>query len=330
MSSSSSGEGGEEKPPSRNRWDAVFDFDETKDRKATAPRSPEEAVPAGDARTGEAMMPAGDPHAGEAAAVEVTTAVDESTERPRRQRPSLFDRVFGAADDRPDPEEVGTSVPRPATDVPEADPDKERPMPRRAERRKRRSVRATIIASLAVACVAGLVVGAVLIRRNDSEPTTSASGPTTAAPSDSEAAANGGACANGHWPSLTVGEPTALTSGSSGYFVWNDLAGWHVRFVDTGADPQRSRGTVTGAARMQAVKKVPDDTEGTVELVANTLTFDLAGGSDPAGFDLGVGCASESVRFDLQGTILPWPVEDIYVGREGRAVSNPLFVEREK
>ena len=244
---------------------------------------------------------------------------------PRSPSPSLFDRIFGAPDDMAPTAAVAATPAPPATE-----PDAAR-QPGRAARRKRQSSRAlwaAAAASVAILVVLGFVVVALISDDDDEAATTTATSSAPAGEAPAEAPGRGGECENGRWPGLTQGEPLALAAGASGFFVWNDLAGWHLRYVDSGPNPTEVRGTVTGSARMQAVQLVPG-TDGTAELTANIVTFELTGGTDPVGFDLGVGCASTTVRFELHGAIAPWPVQDIYVGREGRAVSNPLLIERD-
>jgi hypothetical protein len=256
-----------------------------------------------------------------------------------------WDSVFDGARQEPQPptaaEASGPPADVVADDVPAAaDPpppvadggaDDELASPRpgpRSERRRRRSKTPFLIAGVLLLVLAAAIVALVLRDDDSSAPVAAGATTTTAAATETTEAPPARGCPGGNWPGLTIGEPTALAAGQTGYYVWNDFTGWHVRFIDTGGDPQRFNGTVTGSDRMQAVTKVPADSEGTVELKANQVTFDLAGDATARGFDVAVGCPSNSLRFDLQGSGLPWPVDGISLGREGRAVANPLTIQR--
>jgi hypothetical protein len=177
---------------------------------------------------------------------------------------------------------------------------------------------------IAVVLAAVLAVAAVAAFGRDDE---SPSATATTEAVDTEAAGSRPGCQNGAWPGLYVGQPTALAANGQGYYVWNDYSGWHVRFIGTD-EGGRVAGTVTGSARLRSATPVPADVDGAVTVDANVATFDLAAGPSAVGFDLDASCASTTVRFELRGPGGLWPVESIFVGRDGRAVSNPLLVER--
>lgn len=140
-----------------------------------------------------------------------------------------------------------------------------------------------------------------------------------------------GACQNGGWPRLAQGEPKILAGAAvpSGYFLWNDFLGWHVRVVDVGPE-QVFRGAVVASGATVSAKAVPDPSIGAITVSGNRLDFEIAGGPEPRGFDIAVGCASGLVRFELNGNEGPWPIDGVFLGGSGRAYANPLVIERQR
>jgi hypothetical protein len=168
---------------------------------------------------------------------------------------------------------------------------------------------------------------------SDDGATTSATTATTSAPSaDQTTTTSDGRqpCSTGHWPSIVLGEPLTLAAADTdGYYVWNDFLGWHVRFVNTAENSQPIQGRVVASARIIFATAIPEGVPG-VTVNANELSFNMEVGSAPSGFDINVGCASTTVRFELNSPSGPWPVDTIFVGPDGRAASNPFLYDRQQ
>lgn len=128
-----------------------------------------------------------------------------------------------------------------------------------------------------------------------------------------------------------VGQPKNLKNGGqSGYYVWWDTyTGWHVRVVDPSPTPLTFSGSVSGLATVGVtVAPNPSDFKGSVLVKAGRFEFTVPGQSAQQGFDFGAGCATKSLRFELNGPGGPVPTESIFVGATGHANANPVVVER--
>jgi hypothetical protein len=142
-------------------------------------------------------------------------------------------------------------------------------------------------------------------------------------------AANGGRRCEGRWPSVVNREPTRLAAAdTTAYYLWSDLRGWHVRFVNADGAPHRAQGRVVASARIVALRPVPEELAG-VTMASNVVTFDMETQPAAVGFDVNVGCQSATVRFELSVDGEAWPVESIFLGHEGSALTNPVIVDRE-
>jgi hypothetical protein len=138
------------------------------------------------------------------------------------------------------------------------------------------------------------------------------------------------ACGSGTWPKLYQGEPKNLAAATdTGFYVWVDTKGWHLRAIDTGSTTQ-FKGTITTdipIADAKRYKQVPAD-NGKIEVKGNTVSFEFPGGPTAKGIDF-TPCAS-SFRIDMGTPDLPWPVQSIWVGPTSKAVSNPIKVDRQQ
>jgi hypothetical protein len=172
--------------------------------------------------------------------------------------------------------------------------------------------------------IAGIVVG--IATRDDGDGQTGSSS-TTTGPGGQQA---NGFCATGRWPPIAQGQPESLGAAEeTGYYVWNDAFGWHVRMVDTAATPGRFTGEVVSSANLTSSEVIPEGA-GEVRVNGNTLTWDFPGSAEPQGFDVAVGgCAADTVRFTLSDADGPVPESRIFVGTNSTAVSNPLIVRRQ-
>jgi len=156
---------------------------------------------------------------------------------------------------------------------------------------------------------------------------TTPSAPSAAGPTD---------CPSGRFAITYGGAPSVLEKKESvpaGYFVWNDVYGWHVRATasgGTGGPSGTMDGTIISSANLPSKPVLkPDDGAGSVTTADNKITFSLKAGATPVGFDFAVGCASSSVRFELMSVYgAAQPVDAIYLGRTSKAIENPFVAQR--
>lgn len=173
--------------------------------------------------------------------------------------------------------------------------------------------------------VAGIVVG--IATRDDGDGQAASSTSSTAGTDQAN-----GFCPTGRWPAIAQGQPAALAEGETpetGYYVWNDAFGWHVRIVGTAEPGGRFTGEVVSSANLTSSEVIPEGA-GEVQVNGNTLTWDFPGSAEPQGFDVAVGgCAADTVRFTLNDADGPVPESQVFLGTNSTAVSNPLIVRRQ-
>lgn len=127
----------------------------------------------------------------------------------------------------------------------------------------------------------------------------------------------------GDWDSAFNFPPAEITEG---VYIWSDFEGWHVRVAGT-AVPELS-GSVTG----QYMPPLQGQTEGIVSVTPDEagkrLTFSMAPGGEPVGFDFSAGCNQKELTFDLttEGTSVPF--EQIHLGSRGAVKEYPLVARR--
>jgi hypothetical protein len=212
----------------------------------------------------------------------------------------------------PGPPGAGSTDPSVA-DPPETDPlDAGRPAGRRG---------AWIVAGTTLALAAAMVVLVALT--------------TDPAPTDVQAADDGRAgleaCRAGRWPESAFGRPLALAEGSSGLGVWVDLDGWHLELVpgDGAATEQAVEGRLIFVSEPLEVRVLPDGAElgEAVEPVALDFRIDPAEGE--TGLDFTVPCGYKAIGVELLSGESALDLDDLFVGPEGRASSNPFVIERQ-
>jgi len=184
-----------------------------------------------------------------------------------------------------------------------------------------------------------LSLGAAGCSKKDNTASTS-TGPSTSAPSPGSTPGKGtsttvaGATATpkanvcGSWPGGTGGAPeSSKNPATSGYFIWQDVTGWHLRARGT-ASKDAFKGTVRASRDMTSVKEFPANSGIKVlELKKNVLTFEIPPSADLKGFDLVAGCQVDQLQFALFVGPNPASADSIFVGSQGKAVS-PLFNEQ--
>ncbi len=157
-----------------------------------------------------------------------------------------------------------------------------------------------------------------------------ASSTTTAANTATDSTAKISQC--GTWQTQYVGEPkTSKDANQSGYFVWTDLGGWHLRVRDP-KGVQKFTGTITSSKDLVSAKASPDGS-GTVTLAANKITLDFKGTKDLTGFDFSPGCVAPAdlqLKFELQTDGTPADPATIFTGANSKALGSSFTAERSK
>lgn len=123
-------------------------------------------------------------------------------------------------------------------------------------------------------------------------------------------------------PAFTAGEAT-------GYFIWQDTGGWHIRWTTKGKRHLFS-GTITCDGNFVHFKAVSRDKTDYIKQVSNrTIRFDAkaAGGAD--GIDFRLSPSSTVVEFNLTMDRAAAPLESIRLGRgKHRPESMPVRILR--
>jgi hypothetical protein len=136
-------------------------------------------------------------------------------------------------------------------------------------------------------------------------------------------------CAQGHWAATAERRPAAL-GGGSGYFVWQDALGWHIRA--RGADGERFQAKVAADAPLR-VSLASATVRKMIRLRGRGFSFDVAGTTRAVGLDFRTPCASRlSFRF---GAELP-PLsrapsalqQPVYLGSKDNAPGAAFVLER--
>jgi hypothetical protein len=123
-------------------------------------------------------------------------------------------------------------------------------------------------------------------------------------------------------PDFTVGEAT-------GYFIWQDTEGWHIRWTTKGKKHLFS-GTITCDENFVHFKAISrDKTDYIKQVSSQVIRFDAkaTGGAD--GIDFRLSPSTTVVEFDLRTDGSPAPLESIRIGRgKHRPESMPLRILR--
>ena len=189
------------------------------------------------------------------------------------------------------------------------------------------------IAIVAVVLLGVLGVGVALTRGGSSSADIAGTTTTTAAASTSttkqgSTGTTAVPCAQGTWPKAFSDKPEGLTQASAaGFFIWNDGSGFHIRGVDPLATTPFS-GTITvgNALTESAVLSRTSDAV-TTEISNNTISFSFEASSLAAGFDFSL-CQSMQASITVNSGNQQWPAQRILIGSNGRAVANPVLLNR--
>ena len=135
-------------------------------------------------------------------------------------------------------------------------------------------------------------------------------------------------CDEGHWPLTVQGEPRNFNPGDpAGYRIWHDASGWHLRTTTPREGETVFRGVIHSADDLVVVNKVSDEPADQVHVGDKTIVFELHTHDHVDGIDFRVGC-TDHVTFELQANGQQVPAERIWLGKVGRAPSNPFTVSR--
>ncbi len=132
----------------------------------------------------------------------------------------------------------------------------------------------------------------------------------------------------GSWPSSVKGNPSFSPGRALGYFVWNDVSGWHVRITTRGA-PHAFSGSVTCSEGIKGFRRVLMETSDRVRITGNRVTWVLKSSGGIDGFDFRTG--GDVVRFNLRRDGRPVSVREIHLGRQKSRPSGSVFtIERKR
>jgi hypothetical protein len=127
-------------------------------------------------------------------------------------------------------------------------------------------------------------------------------------------AASLSAACTGRWAAGTRGQPQAAPSG---YRVWRDVRGWHLRTV-SGAGAVRFVGRIETAKPLRSVRAVRLEADDAVAHSSRRILLRLSTrGRDLDGIDFQVLCGPVAFALGAEGTA--WPARQIHVGARGRA-----------
>lgn len=135
-------------------------------------------------------------------------------------------------------------------------------------------------------------------------------------------------CDEGRWSLTVQGQPRMFSvGGPAGYYLWHDQVGWHLRTTTPSAEHHTFSGTVASTDNIRLVHDYHDEKADTVNVRGNVVEFRFDTHNRVDGFDFVVGC-TESVTFDFRGEGHQWPAQRIWLGRTGRAPSDPFTESR--
>jgi hypothetical protein len=122
------------------------------------------------------------------------------------------------------------------------------------------------------------------------------------------------------WPVTAEGTPAALSSGS-GYFVWHDLRGWHIR--TRGAAGDRFQASVVADVAVR-VSTASATLRNGLRLNGRSFSFGFAGGARLVGLNFRAPCAGRlSFRFGPErppaSRAPSAPQQPVYLGSKGYA-----------
>ena len=189
------------------------------------------------------------------------------------------------------------------------------------------------IAIVAVVLLGVLGVGVALTRGGSSSADTAGeSTTTTAAASSTTTPGSTGTtavpCAQGTWPKAFSGKPDGLTQASAaGFYIWSDSSGFHIRGIDPLATTPFS-GTITVGNTLTEAAVLSKTSDAVTATVANnTISFSFEASGLAAGFDFSL-CQSLQASITVNSGEEQWPAQRILIGSNGRAVSNPVLLNR--
>ena len=120
---------------------------------------------------------------------------------------------------------------------------------------------------------------------------------------------------SGRWAAVLRGRPVALRG--SGYWIWRDPGGWHVR-AGSAATRDRFVGSVETARTLRAVDRLHLEKRDNISSGARRISFSLnVSQGDLDGVDFTVACGA--MRFDLSRQHAILATASIHLGAAGHA-----------
>ncbi|MCU1452083.1 MAG: hypothetical protein JWN46_229 [Acidimicrobiales bacterium] len=252
---------------------------------------------------------------------------------PRRSRPAAQSRPAPPPQSRYDDEDDDDAdAPRPQRP---ARPGRPAPLLERV-RRDRTTLYVAVAALVVIAVLAILLVTKKSGGNNSAAPTTGASTPQSG---------QGGTTTPklcGNLPPELGGQAGTAASGPPGVYIWNDFYNVHIRAKGgaytikvSGSAPVKVKDAPAAAAESKAYGPSFTDwaaakSKGGSALVAgNVVTISVPASSAPLGPNLDVSCDVKAMTVDVSSPAGPVPASDIHLGDSGKAISNPLPINRE-
>lgn len=195
--------------------------------------------------------------------------------------------------------------------------------------------RRLVIALVVLAIVAVTAVGFGVVRKKSTTDVTVAAptiSPSTSAPASASASTTTTAAAGGggggatcpNWAKVAYTKPTMK---DTGVYLYNDTK-WHLRVVNAGG-ANTFAGMITSSNNLEASTfKLSDPKAGTFEVKGNTATFELKGADAAAGLDFSIPCKADQFSLAITSGGDAWPADKITIGKDTKAVSNPVILNR--
>lgn len=188
--------------------------------------------------------------------------------------------------------------------------------------------RRLVIALVALALVAVTAVGFGVVRKKST--TDASTTPTSAAPLGSATTEAGTAttvAGTNQCQGWTKASYTKSTPKDAGVYLSNDTK-WHLRVVSLGG-AKTFAGMITASNNLEASTfKLSDPKAGSFTVKGNTATFELKGADAAAGLDFSIPCKAEQFSVAITADGQAWPTEKITIGKDTKAVSNPVIFTR--
>jgi len=153
--------------------------------------------------------------------------------------------------------------------------------------------------------------------------------PSPAATSQAPGSSTDPGCRTGQLPGAVLGTPKVVAGGASGYRVFHDTTGWHVRVTHPGHQAVLFTGVIRSGRPISAkAYKLEAGDHFWLSRDRETLTFEFVNHGAIDGVDFTDACAVWTT-FTLNQSAHRISPLDIWLGARGvHPLSNPLAIER--